>query len=502
MSLASINPISTKAWKDLNDHFQKIKDLKMQDMFANDASRADTMCINWNEFNIDYSKNRITKETVNHLLDLANEVQLSDAITKLFSGETINETEQRAVRHTILRNFQNLSSEIKELHHKMKEVSEAIINGTWTGYSGKPITDVVNIGIGGSDLGPKMVTEALSYYKNHLNVHFISNVDGDHISESLKNLNRETTLFIIVSKSFTSQETLTNAKTVRKWFLKDAKESDVAKHFVGVSMNREGVLKFGISEENLFPMWNWVGGRFSLWSGAGLSICCSIGFEHYEELLKGGHEMDLHFKDTDHSKNIPVLLALISIWYNNFFKFETEAIIPYTQYLELLTPYLQQAVMESNGKSVDRNGEPVDYETGAIIWGNTGTNAQHAFFQLMHQGTKIVPADFIGFSESLYANEEHHSILMANYVAQMEALLNGTYGQEVENVYRSFEGNKPTNSILIKKLTPRNLGSLLAMYEHKIFVQGVIWNIFSFDQWGVELGKKLANDILRRSRQE
>lgn len=499
MILQSINPTNTIAWKNLVDHFQEIKDLKMQEMFATDPNRIDAMHINWKDFSVDYSKNRMTDKTISLLLDLANEVKLNDAISSLFTGEQINVTEGRAVKHFELRNFQNLDPEIKSLQKRMRDVSETIIKGEWLGYTGKPITDVVNIGIGGSDLGPKMVTDALGFYRNHLKMHFVSNVDGDHIAEQLKKLNGETTLFIIVSKTFTTQETLTNAKTIRKWFLETADESDIKKHFVGVSTNHEEVLKFGIDENNIFPMWDWVGGRFSLWGGVGLSICCAIGHERFESLLKGANDMDLHFKDTEHSKNIPILLALISIWYNNFYESETEAIIPYTHYLESLVPYLQQSVMESNGKSVDRSGDPIDYQTGNIIWGSTGTNAQHAFFQLIHQGTKLIPSDFIGFSGSLHGNEEQHDILMANFYAQAKALLLGTYGEDVKNPYRSFEGNKPSNTILIKKLTPRNLGRLIAMYEHKIFVQGVIWNIFSFDQWGVELGKKLANDLLNRS---
>jgi glucose-6-phosphate isomerase len=499
MSLASINPTVTQSWKSLEEHYQIIKGRKMQDMFTEDPDRSTNMSVVWKDLKLDYSKNRITPETLSLLTNLANDVKLGDAITKLFKGDPINKTEQRPVSHTELRNFDQLKPEVKHLHSKMKEVSEAIIDGSWKGHTGKTITDVVNVGIGGSDLGPRMVTEALRFYKNHLNVHFISNVDSDHVAETLKDLNKETTLFIIVSKSFTTQETLTNANTIRDWFLSEADEKDIADHFIGVSTNRSEVLNFGIAEKNIFPMWDWVGGRFSLWSAVGLSVCCSIGFDRFEQLLKGAHEMDLHFRKAEYHENIPVIMALISVWYNNFFEFETEAIIPYTQYLESLVPYLQQAVMESNGKGVDRSGDQIEYQTGNIIWGSTGTNAQHAFFQLMHQGTKIVPADFIGFSNSLHGNNKQHSILMANFYAQTKALLEGTYGNEIDDPYQRFDGNRPSNTILFEKLTPASLGNLIALYEHKLFVQGVIWNIHSFDQWGVELGKTIAKEILNKS---
>ena len=386
--------------------------------------------------------------------------------------------------------------EVKRTLHQMKQFSDSIIDGTWKGYTGKAITDVVNIGIGGSDLGPQMVTESLQFYKNHLRTHFISNIDGDHVMESLSNLDRETTLFIIVSKTFTTQETLTNATTVREWFLKGATEGDIQKHFAAVSTNLQAVQDFGIAPDTIFPMWDWVGGRFSLWSAVGLSICCGIGYQNFEELLKGAHDMDNHFRNAPFSENIPVILALLSIWNTNFLKAETEAVVPYSQYLSKLVPYLQQLVMESNGKSVDRSGNPINYQTSPIIWGSPGTNAQHAYFQLIHQGTKLIPVDFIVFTESLYGTKDAHRKLMANCFAQSEALLKGTSGTEVENAYKSFEGNKPSSTLLIKKLTPASLGQLLAMYEHKTFVQGVIWNIYSFDQWGVELGKKIANTML------
>ena len=492
MSLPKINPTTTKAWNQLESHFSKIKEVRMQDLFKEDARRADFFTLEWQDLYLDYSKNRISKETVDLLLKLAEEVKLKEAIVSQFTGERINQTEDRAVLHGALRDFDHMKPEVKEALVQMQDFSKTIINGSWKGYSGKEIKTIVNIGIGGSDLGPDMVTEALSYYKNHLNVQYISNVDGDHVNEVLKKLDRETTLFIIVSKTFTTQETLTNANTVRNWFLEHASETDIAKHFAAVSTNLEAVSGFGIATENIFPMWDWVGGRFSLWSAVGLSTCCAVGYDNFEQLLKGANEMDKHFKDTDFSENMPVILAMLSVWYNNFFKAETEAVIPYSQYLSKLVPYLQQAIMESNGKSVDRNEDPIDYETGTIVWGSTGTNAQHAFFQLLHQGTKIIPTDFIGFSESLYGNQDHQNKLMANFLAQTEALLQGTEGTEVATDFRKFEGNKPTNTLLIKKLTPHSLGSLIALYEHKLFVQGIVWNIFSYDQWGVELGKKIG----------
>jgi len=497
MSLPNINPTTTKAWNQLESHYKKMNEVKMQDLFKEDTTRADVFKIEWQDFYVDYSKNRITSETINLLLELAKQVKLKEAIEAQFSGEKINQTEGRAVMHTTLRDFDHMKPEVKDALAQMQRFSEAIINGSWKGYSGKEIKTIVNIGIGGSDLGPDMVTEALSYYKNHLTVHYISNVDGDHVNEVLKKLDAETTLFIIVSKTFTTQETLTNANTVRKWFLEHASEGDIGKHFAAVSTNLEAVSSFGIASENIFPMWDWVGGRFSLWSAVGLSTCCAVGYKNFEGLLKGANEMDKHFKNSDFSDNIPVILAMLSVWYNNFFKSETEAVIPYSQYLKKLVPYLQQAIMESNGKSVDRNEEAITYETGTIVWGSTGTNAQHAFFQLLHQGTKIIPTDFIGFSESLYGNQDHQNKLMANFLAQSEALLQGTEGMEVATDFRKFEGNKPTNTLLIKKLTPTNLGSLIALYEHKLFVQGIVWNIFSYDQWGVELGKKIGLTTLK-----
>lgn len=521
MALQSINPTQTQAWKKLQAHFETMKNVQMQHLFANEPARAEKMHLQWNDFLVDYSKNIVTKETMDLLEELANEVQLKDAIAKYFDGDVINQTENRAVLHTALRANENASvqvdgvnvmPEIYSVKNKIKNFSNEIISGQRKGFSGKPFTDVVNIGIGGSDLGPAMIVEALQYYKNDLNVHFVSNVDGDHVNEIIKKVNPETTLFVIVSKTFTTQETLSNAETIRSWFLQSATQEDVAKHFVAVSTNIQKVTEFGINPENIFPMWDWVGGRFSLWSAVGLSISLAVGFDHFDQLLQGAHEMDEHFKNESFDKNIPVTLALLSIWYNNFFGAESEALIPYTQYLQKLAPYLQQGIMESNGKSIGRDGKPVSYQTGTIIWGEPGTNSQHAFFQLIHQGTKLIPTDFIGFKESLYENKDHHDKLMSNFFAQTEALLMGKTETQVKAEFdkqgisgdkanfllpfKVFSGNKPTNTLLIQKLTPATLGALVALYEHKIFVQGVIWNIFSYDQWGVELGKQLATSIL------
>lgn len=497
MSLPSVDPTTTDAWKKLETHYNTLKDAHMSDLFSEDNMRSERFSLSLEDFYVDFSKNRITEETINLLISLAEEVGLEQAIDLQFSGAVINETQGRAVLHTALRDFDTMKPEVRETLQKMKELSQNVISGQWTGFTGKKITHVVNVGIGGSELGPKMAIEALQHYKNHLTVRFVSNVDGDHLAETLKDLNPETTLFLIVSKSFSTQETLMNAHTIRKWFLENASEADISKHFVAVSTNLSAVSDFGIASENVFPMWDWVGGRFSLWSAVGLSICCAVGYEHFEEMLKGASDMDAHFRETEFRKNIPVILGLLSVWYNNFFEAESEAVIPYAQYLDKLVPYLQQAVMESNGKSVDRNGNEITYQTGTLVWGSTGTNAQHAFFQLMHQGTKLIPADFIVFSEPLNGFKDHHEALVANCLAQTKALMEGTHNATAETPFREFKGNKPSNTLLIKKLTPRNLGRLIALYEHKLFVQGIIWNIFSYDQWGVELGKKLAGTILR-----
>ena len=521
MSLACINPTKTKSWNNLQKHFLEMQSASIKQMFNDDNKRIDKFHVKWNDFIVDYSKNIISQETINLLVELAKECKLDDAIEQQFSGKIINQTENREVLHTALRalksdniqvNNENIIDDIYKVKEKIEKFTNQIVNGELKGYTNKPFTDVVNIGIGGSDLGPAMVVEALQYYSNHLKMHFVSNVDGDHVQEIIKKLNPETTLFVIVSKTFTTQETLTNSETIRKWFLNSASQNDIAKHFVAVSTNIKNVTEFGINPENVFPMWDWVGGRFSLWSAVGLSISLSVGFNNFDKLLKGANKMDEHFKTEKFDKNIPVLLALISIWYNNFFNAESEAIIPYTQYLQKLAPYLQQGIMESNGKSVGRDGKPVDYQTGTIIWGEPGTNSQHAFFQLIHQGTKLIPTDFIGFVKPLYGDKNHHDKLMSNFFAQTEALLNGKTSEQVQEEFNKqnlssdkaeylrpfkvFTGNKPTNTILINNLTPENLGSLVAMYEHKIFVQGIIWNIFSYDQWGVELGKQLAKTIL------
>ena len=521
MALDTKNLTETSAWRKLEAHFNEMQKTSMQELFQQDTERADKFHLKWKEFLIDYSKNSINQETIQLLVELADEVGLKNAIKDYFEGAIINQTENRAVLHTALRANEsaivevdgiNVIPEVYEVKHKIKAFTNEVISGERTGFTGKPFTDVVNIGIGGSDLGPAMVVEALQFYKNHLNVHFVSNVDGDHVNEIIKKLNPETTLFVIVSKTFTTQETLTNSETIRKWFLQSAKQEDVAKHFVAVSTNMQKVTEFGINPANVFPMWDWVGGRFSLWSAVGLTISLAVGYDNFNSLLKGANEMDEHFKTADFDKNMPVILALISVWYNNFFGAESEALIPYTQYLQKLAPYLQQGTMESNGKSVGRDGKPVNYQTGTIIWGEPGTNAQHAFFQLIHQGTKLIPADFIGFVSPLYGDNDHHDKLMSNFFAQTEALMHGKSAVQVQAEFdkqnlsaekakfllpfKIFTGNKPTNTILIQKLTPKTLGSLIALYEHKIFVQGIIWNIFSFDQWGVELGKQLANSII------
>nr|MBC7613386.1 glucose-6-phosphate isomerase [Pseudopedobacter sp.] len=518
--LSKINFTQTQAYDYLLDHFVEITEINLKELFENDKERFNKFSVQFNDIFLDYSKNRIDERTMALLTQLAKECEIGNAINSMFNGEKINETEDRAVLHTALRNRSNtpvlvdgvnVMPEVNDVLAKMKKFSEAIISGSWKGYTGKAITDVVNIGIGGSDLGPVMVTEALKAYKNHLNLHFVSNVDGTHIVETLKKVDPETTLFLIASKTFTTQETMSNAHSARDWFLASgAVDGDVAKHFAALSTNKDGVGKFGIDTQNMFGFWDWVGGRYSLWSAIGLSIALSIGFENFEELLTGAHEMDNHFRETEFEQNIPIILALIGIWYNNFFEAETEAILPYDQYMHRFAAYFQQGDMESNGKHVDRNGDNVNYQTGPVIWGEPGTNGQHAFYQLIHQGTKLIPCDFIAPAQSHNPLGEHHKILLSNFFAQTEALMNGKTEEEVTAElkgksekeiktiapFKVFEGNRPTNSILIKKITPKTLGSLIAMYEHKIFVQGVIWNIFSFDQWGVELGKQLAGKIL------
>ncbi|EME5616045.1 glucose-6-phosphate isomerase [Escherichia coli] len=521
--MKNINPTQTAAWQALQKHFDEMKDVTIADLFAKDGDRFSKFSATFDDqMLVDYSKNRITEETLAKLQDLAKECDLAGAIKSMFSGEKINRTENRAVLHVALRNRSNtpilvdgkdVMPEVNAVLEKMKTFSEAIISGEWKGYTGKAITDVVNIGIGGSDLGPYMVNEALRPYKNHLNMHFVSNVDGTHIAEVLKKVNPETTLFLVASKTFTTQETMTNAHSARDWFLKAAgDEKHVAKHFAALSTNAKAVGEFGIDTANMFEFWDWVGGRYSLWSAIGLSIVLSIGFDNFVELLSGAHAMDKHFSTTPAEKNLPVLLALIGIWYNNFFGAETEAILPYDQYMHRFAAYFQQGNMESNGKYVDRNGNVVDYQTGPIIWGEPGTNGQHAFYQLIHQGTKMVPCDFIAPAITHNPLSDHHQKLLSNFFAQTEALAFGKSREVVEQEYRDqgkdpatldyvvpfkvFEGNRPTNSILLREITPFSLGALIALYEHKIFTQGVILNIFTFDQWGVELGKQLANRIL------
>jgi glucose-6-phosphate isomerase len=520
--LPNIDFTTTKAYKYLTDHFIDIASIDLKALFKADGDRFSKFSLQFEDILVDYSKNRVTDETVALLIQLARECMLNNAIDAMFSGEKINATEGRQVLHTALRNQSNtpvlvdgkdVMPEVNAVLKQMKTFSDAVISGAWKGFTGKQITDVVNIGIGGSDLGPVMVTEALKPYKTRLNLHFVSNVDGTHIAETLKGLDPETTMFLIASKTFTTQETMANAHSARDWFLAaGAKDADVAKHFAALSTNSKAVEAFGIDTANMFVFWDWVGGRYSLWSAIGLSICLSVGFDNFEELLAGAHAMDNHFRTAGLEENIPVILALVGIWYNNFFEAETEAILPYDQYMHRFAAYFQQGDMESNGKSTDRNGKPIEYQTGPIIWGEPGTNGQHAFYQLIHQGTKLIPCDFIAPAQSHNPMGEHHNMLLSNFFAQTEALMNGktidevvaelkTSGksqQEIDNLapFKVFEGNRPTNSILVKKITPRSLGSLIAMYEHKIFVQGIIWNIYSFDQWGVELGKQLAGKIL------
>lgn len=521
MPLQRINPVATKAWKKLDKHFKATAGSSLREYFK-DPKRFEKFNIRFNDILVDYSKNMLDEETIGLLLQLAEECKLKTAIEKMFNGDLINETENRAVLHTALRNRSNkpvlvdgedIMPEINQVLKQMKIFSEKIISGEWKGYTGKEITDVVNIGIGGSDLGPVMVTEALKHYKTRLNMHFVSNVDGTHIAETFKKIKPENTLFIIASKTFKTQETMTNAHSARDWFLKSGADTeDIAKHFVALSTNSEAVSSFGIDTANMFRFWDWVGGRYSLWSAIGLSICLAVSFENFEKLLNGAFEMDNHFRNAGFKENIPVILALIGIWYNNFFGAESVAMLPYEQYLHRFPAYFQQGDMESNGKSTGRDRKHIFYQTGPIIWGEAGTNGQHAFYQLIHQGTKLIPCDFLAAANSLNPIGDHHQKLISNFFAQTEALAFGKTEEEVVSElkaegkseteinflksFKVFAGNSPTNSILYKILTPETLGSLIAMYEHKIFVQGVIWNIFSFDQWGVELGKKLAQKIL------
>jgi glucose-6-phosphate isomerase len=520
--LANSSPAETTAWRNLTAHFLEMQAVHLRELFEEDRDRFNKFHLQMEDLLVDYSKNIITTDTLRLLNDLAEEQKLPDAIKQMFEGVPINETERRPVLHIALRNRSNqpilvdgvdVMPEVNKVLSQMKIFSENLLNGNWKGFSGKPIEHIVNLGIGGSDLGPYMVAEALKPYWKNIEPHFVSNVDGTHISETLKKLNPETTLFIIASKTFTTQETMTNADTARAWFLQKTNgQGNVAKHFVAVSTNKKAVVEFGIAPENMFVFWDWVGGRYSLWSSIGLSVACTIGFENFEKLLEGAHAVDNHFKSEPLEKNIPVLLALLGIWYVNFFECSSEAILPYDQYLHRLAAYLQQANMESNGKSIDRAGNQTLYSTGPIIWGEPGTNGQHAFYQLIHQGTRMIPCDFIAPVKSHNPTSDHHEKLLSNFFAQTEALMNGKTENEVREdlkkagmaeeqiefhwPFRTFGGNRPTNSILFHQLTPRTLGSLLAIYEHKIFVQGVIWNIFSFDQWGVELGKVLAKKIL------
>ena len=520
--LSKHNPTETKSWQQLTMHYLSMQAVPLNELFQEDPKRFENFHITFEDILIDYSKNIIVPETLQLLKSLTEECELKEAVQSMFSGERINETESRSVLHYALRNRNNkpvlvddkdVMPDVNKVLDQMRKFADALISGSWKGHTGKPITDIVNIGIGGSDLGPYMVTEALRPYHKNIKPHFVSNVDGTHMAETLKLVNPETTIFIIASKTFTTQETMTNAESAKKWFLeKTSGKGDVTKHFVAVSTNSVAVTEFGIAPENMFVFWDWVGGRYSLWSSIGLSIACTIGFDHFEQLLEGAHAMDNHFKNEPFEKNIPVLLAMLGIWYVNFFDAASEAILPYDQYMHRFAAYFQQGNMESNGKSVDRNGQPILYQTGPVIWGEPGTNGQHAFYQLIHQGTRMIPCDFIAPAISQNQIGDHHHKLLSNYFAQTEALMTGKTEEEVEvelnkagmskeqieiyKPFRVFTGNKPTNSILFKMLTPRTLGSLIAMYEHKIFVQGVIWNIYSFDQWGVELGKVLAKKIL------
>lgn len=521
--LPKINPLSTPSWQSLQKHFEELQHQDLKGLFAGDATRFDRFHLQTGDILFDYSKNLITQQTLDLLFQLANDCKLKESIAAMFNGDIINETERRSVLHTALRNFskqpvysegEDVMPQVKKVLRKMKTFCDEVHNGQRRGYTGKRIRYIVNIGIGGSDLGPQMVSEALRpYWVDDIETYFVSNVDGTHIAETLKKVKPERTLFLIASKTFTTQETMTNAHTAREWFLKKAKdEAHIASHFVALSTNEKEVVKFGIDKRNMFGFWDWVGGRYSLWSAIGLSIALSIGYKNFEELLKGGYYSDQHFRQSPFNENIPVIMALVGLWYTNFFKTQTEAILPYDQYMYRFAAYFQQGNMESNGKSIDRNGEAVEYTTGPVIWGEPGTNGQHAFYQLIHQGSVLIPCDFLAPAQSHNPLGDHHQKLLSNFFAQTEALMNGKTEEEAEAElkkqgltaeqiarllpFKVFSGNRPTNSFLVKKITPFTLGQLIALYEHKIFVQGVIWNIFSFDQWGVELGKQLANRIL------
>ena len=504
MSLSKINPTTTKTWQKLQHHFDEIEGTHILDMFIDNPKREQEQNIVVDDFFVDFSKNKWTKETIDLFINLAEELNLKENIKNYFEANTFNFTENRAVLHTALRSKKNsirvgdknIIEDVEQVKAKIKKFTNRIIDGKQTGYTSLPFTDIVNIGVGGSDLGSKFVCNSLKYYKNHLNTHFVSNIDGDATIDILQKLNPETTLVIVVSKSFGTQETLKNAVLVQNWFLKQAPKTAISKHFVAVTSNIEEAKTFGINEDNIFPMWNWVGGRFSLWSAVGLSIALSVSYENFDALLNGAESADTHFLKADLSENIPVLMAFLSIWYTNFHKTTARAVIPYAESLEFFIPYLQQAEMESCGKSADRNCEEVNYQTGGVVFGTMGTNSQHAFMQLLHQGTKMIPTDFIGFCRSLHKEDEHQKILMANLIAQSNALAFGTKGEITDNLYKKFDGNKPSTTFLIKELTPESLGKLIAFYEHKIFVQGILWNINCYDQFGVELGKKITNSLL------
>ncbi|MHC5200977.1 glucose-6-phosphate isomerase [Myroides sp. LJL119] len=509
--LKNINPSTTSAWSELRKHFSDMEFIQMQDLFALDKQRAEKFHLHFDSFLLDYSKNKITEQTLKLLLDLAEQVALKDAIEKLFKGSKINVTENRAVLHTALRDFSgkehlfvdgdNVLNQVCQVRYKIKEFTEKVLNGEYKSSTGQKFTDVINLGIGGSDLGPKMIVEALANYRNDLAVHYISNIDDDYLYSVLKELDPKTTLVLIVSKTFTTQETILNANKIKNWMDSEL-HHDSSCHYVGVTADIQQAVSFGVKQENIFPMWDYIGGRFSLWSSVGLSISLAVGYSNFESLLKGAYKMDQHFKDAEFHQNMPVIMGLLSIWYNNFYNYETEGIVPYSELLSKFPAHLQQMIMESNGKDKNREGYPVNYQTGTLIWGEVGVSAQHAFFQLFHQGTKVVPVDFIGFVKPFYAENSNHDILMSNFFGQTEALLNGKRGEkasdselEMLKYFRDFEGNKPSNTLLIDCLSPENLGMLVALYEHKTYVQGIIWNIYSFDQFGVEYGKVLAKNI-------